>query len=94
MNTSNLSISKCFLIHCQFFLQSKLLSSRFFISEMGILSFKPLSTSLLLKFTDTIVERSDLMFLLQMLTDFFVHDNCFLREPVAVPNPVGDDRKE
>ena len=28
------------------------------------------------------------------VTDFFVHDNCFLREPVGVPNPVGDDRKE
>ena len=29
-----------------------------------------------------------------LVTDFFVHDNCFLREPVGVPNPVGDDRKE
>ena len=28
------------------------------------------------------------------LTDFFVHDDCFLRELVGVPNPVGDDRKE
>ena len=28
------------------------------------------------------------------MTDFFVHDNCFLREPVGVPNPVGNDRKE
>ena len=28
------------------------------------------------------------------VTDFFVHDNCFLRELVGVPNPVGDDRKE
>ena len=34
----------------------------------------------------------DLM--IPFLTDFFVHDNCFLREPVGVPNPVGDDRKE
>ena len=29
-----------------------------------------------------------------LMTDFFVHDNCFLREPVGMPNPVGDDRKE
>ena len=28
------------------------------------------------------------------MTDFFVRDNCFLRLPVEVPNPVGDDRKE
>ena len=28
------------------------------------------------------------------VTDFFVHDKCFLRETVGVPNPVGDDRKE
>ena len=28
------------------------------------------------------------------MTDFFVHGNCFLREPVGVPNPVGDDREE
>ena len=28
------------------------------------------------------------------VTDFFVHDNCFLRELVGMSNPVGDDRKE
>ena len=28
------------------------------------------------------------------VTDSFVHDNCFLREPVGVPNPIGDNRKE
>ena len=28
------------------------------------------------------------------MIDFFVHDNCFLRELVGVPNSVGDDRKE
>ena len=28
------------------------------------------------------------------VTDFSAHDNCPSREPVGVPNPVGDDRKE
>ena len=28
------------------------------------------------------------------VTDFSVLGNCFLREPVGVPNPAGDDRRE
>ena len=51
MNTSDLSFSKCFLFHDQFFLWSKLLSARFFRSEMDILQFQTLRMSLPLKFT-------------------------------------------
>ena len=41
-----------------------MLSPRFFMSEMGILQFQPLSTSLLLKFTNESVKRFHFVFLL------------------------------
>ena len=45
-------------------------------------------------FTEYIYHVGNAMNNPQEMTDFFVHDYCFLREPVGVPNPVGDDRKE
>ena len=62
MHTSDLSVSKCFLFQDQFFLQSSLLSSRFYISEMDVLQFESLSINLLLKFINTSVKRFHCVF--------------------------------
>ena len=64
MKTSNLSIAKCFFFHDQFFLWSKLLTSRFCISEMDVLKFQSLSISLLLKITNASAKKLNFIFLL------------------------------
>ena len=71
VNTSDLSVSKCFLFHDQFFLHSNLLSSRFCISEKGVLQFQPLSISLLLEFTDASVKRFHFVLLLHEFRSCF-----------------------
>ena len=71
VNTSTLSISKCFLFHALFLLHSNLLSSRFYISEMGVLQFQSLRIRLLLEFTNASVKRYHCVFLLLVFRSRF-----------------------
>ena len=56
MDNSDASISKCFFSLRQVFVQSHLLSSRFFIPTMYAIQFQTMRTSLSLKFTNASVK--------------------------------------